>query len=46
MPVAAGWVFDETGSYEIVLWVGAGLLIAASMVFLTVQKPVHNQPVA
>jgi len=46
MPVAAGWVFDETGSYEIVLWVGAGLLIAASMVFLTVKKPVHKEPVA
>jgi nitrate/nitrite transporter NarK len=44
MPVAAGWVKDETGSYEIVLWVGAGLLVAASMVFLTVQKPVRKQP--
>jgi hypothetical protein len=29
-----------------VLWVGAGLLIAASMVFLTVKKPVHKEPVA
>ncbi|NQW20275.1 MAG: MFS transporter, partial [Chloroflexi bacterium] len=41
MPVAAGWIKDETGSYEIVLLVGAGLLIAASMVFLTIRKPVH-----
>jgi MFS family permease len=41
MPVAAGWVKDETGSYEIVLWVGAGLLLAASTVFLTIKKPVH-----
>lgn len=45
MPVAAGWVKDETGSYEIVLWVGAGLLIAAAIVFLTIQKPVHASPV-
>lgn len=42
MPVAAGWVKDETGSYEIVLWVGSGLLIAAAMVFLTIKKPVHE----
>lgn len=44
MPVAAGWVKDETGSYEIVLWVGAGLLVAASTVFLTIKKPVHERP--
>ena len=46
-PVAAGWVKDETGSYEIVLWVGAGLLVAAAFVFLSVKKPVRSsRPVA
>jgi nitrate/nitrite transporter NarK len=44
MPVLAGWVKDETGSYEIVLWVGAGLLICASFVFLTLREPAHGQP--
>jgi nitrate/nitrite transporter NarK len=39
MPITAGWVFDVTGSYEIVLWVGSGLLIAAAMVFLSIKKP-------
>ncbi len=42
MPITAGWVFDVTDSYEIVLWVGAGLLIAAAMVFLSIKKPVHQ----
>jgi MFS family permease len=41
MPITAGWVYDETGSYEIVLWVGAGLMIAAALVFLSIRKPVH-----
>jgi MFS family permease len=41
-PVAAGWVKDETGSYEIVLWAGAGLLIAAALVFLSVKKPTRQ----
>jgi len=45
MPIAAGWVKDETGSYAIVLWVGAGLLIGASLVFLTIKKPVHQPQV-
>lgn len=42
MPITAGWVFDETGSYEIVLWVGSGLLVAAAFVFLSIRKPVHQ----
>jgi MFS family permease len=42
MPIAAGWVFDETGSYKIVMWVGSGLLVAASLTFLTIKKPVHQ----
>ncbi|MDP6667221.1 MAG: MFS transporter [Dehalococcoidia bacterium] len=41
-PVAAGWVKDETDSYEIVLWVGAGLLIAAAFTFLSIKKPTHG----
>ncbi|MCX8277624.1 MAG: MFS transporter [Dehalococcoidia bacterium] len=42
MPITAGWVYDETGSYEIVLWVGAGLLVAAALVFLSIRKPVRQ----
>ncbi|MEE8046346.1 MAG: MFS transporter [Dehalococcoidia bacterium] len=42
MPITAGWVYDKTGSYEIVLWAGAALMIAASLVFLTIRKPVHQ----
>lgn len=40
-PVAAGWVKDETGSYQIVLWVGTGLLVAAAFTFLSIKKPTH-----
>ncbi|MDA1280051.1 MAG: MFS transporter [Chloroflexi bacterium] len=42
MPIAAGWVKDETGSYQIVLLVGTGLLIAAAFTFLTIKKPEHT----
>ena len=42
MPITAGWVYDETGSYEIVLWVGSGLLIAAAFVFLSIRNPVRQ----
>lgn len=42
MPVAAGWVKDETGSYQIVLWVGAGLLVAAAFTFLSIKNPTHK----
>jgi MFS family permease len=41
-PVAAGWVKDTTGSYEIVLFVGAGLLIGAAFTFLSIKKPTHE----
>ena len=41
-PVAAGWIKDETGSYEIVLLSGTGLLIAAALTFLTIKKPTHS----
>ncbi|MCZ6539105.1 MAG: MFS transporter [Chloroflexi bacterium] len=42
MPVAAGWVKDETGSYQIVLWVGTGLLVAAAFTFLAVKQPTRR----
>ena len=41
MPITAGWVYDQTGSYEIVLWAGAGLMVAAALVFVSIRKPVH-----
>ena len=41
-PVAAGWIKDETGSYEIVLLSGAVLLIAAAFTFLSIKKPTHS----
>ena len=41
-PVAAGWIKDETGSYEIVLLGGAVLLIAAAFTFLSIKKPTHS----
>jgi nitrate/nitrite transporter NarK len=40
-PVAAGWIKDETGSYEIVLLSGTVLLIAAALTFLLIKKPTH-----
>ena len=41
-PVAAGWIKDETGSYEIVLLSGTVLLIAAALTFLLIKKPTHS----
>ena len=41
-PVAAGWVFDETGSYDIVLLTGGGLFFAAAIVFFSLQAPVRD----
>lgn len=41
-PVAAGWIKDETGSYEIVLLSGTALLIAAALTFLLIKKPTHS----
>ena len=42
-PVLAGWVFDETGSYKIVLIAGGVLLLAAAGVFLLLKKPEHSR---
>ena len=41
-PVAAGWIFDKTGSYEIVLLTGGGLFFAAAIVFFLLQAPVRD----
>ncbi|NQW17165.1 MAG: MFS transporter [Chloroflexi bacterium] len=41
-PVAAGWVFDKTGSYEYVLLTGGGLFFAAAIVFFSLQAPVRD----
>ena len=42
-PVAAGWVYDQTASYESVLYVGAGLMLAAAVVFLALQPAVKRR---
>ncbi len=42
MPILAGWVKDETGSYELVLIAGGVIMIAAALTFLTIRKPVHT----
>ena len=42
-PVLAGWVFDRTGSYEIVLIAGGALMLGAAAVFLVLKKPVQNR---
>jgi len=42
MPILAGWVKDETGSYELVLIAGGVLMIAAALTFLAIRKPVHT----
>jgi MFS family permease len=41
-PVAAGWIFDKTESYEIVLLTGGGLFFAAAIVFFSLQAPVRD----
>ncbi len=46
MPVAAGKIFDETGSYRIVLIAGAALLIVAAFTFLSIKRPTRVLPVA
>ena len=42
-PVAAGWAFDQTGSYQVDLYVGAGLMMLAAIVFLALQSVVKRR---
>ncbi len=43
-PVAAGLVYDNTGSYNYALVGGAGLFIAAAFIFLLLKRPVRAVP--
>jgi MFS family permease len=45
-PVAAGLVYDNTGSYNYALMGGAGLFIAAAFTFLLLRRPVRRSPLA
>ena len=42
-PVAAGWAFDQTDSYQVVLYVGAALMMLAAVVFLALQSVVKQR---
>ncbi|MCH8222999.1 MAG: MFS transporter [Chloroflexi bacterium] len=41
-PVGAGWIFDETGSYQIVLLTGGVLFFLAAIVFFHLRAPVRE----
>jgi MFS family permease len=38
-PIYAGWVFDRTGSYDIVLFTFAGVLVIAASFFVFLRHP-------
>ncbi len=38
-PIYAGWIFDRTGSYHIVLWTFAGILVIAAFFFVLLRHP-------
>ena len=38
-PVLAGFVYDQTKSYEILIWASAALLLVASLLYAMVRKP-------
>jgi MFS family permease len=38
-PVAAGFVYDRTQSYEILIWSSAALLLVASAFYAMVRRP-------
>jgi hypothetical protein len=44
-PVAAGYVFDKTESYELVLIPGAFLFFLASIVFFFLQAPTRTNAI-
>ena len=41
--VAAGWAYDQTDSYHVVLYVGAALMMLAAIVFLALQSVVKRR---
>lgn len=41
-PILFGLSFDLTGNYDLILWVGAGLCVLASILALIVPLPVHE----
>lgn len=41
-PVGAGWIFDETGSYQIVLLTGGVLFFMAAFVFFHLHAPIKE----
>ena len=41
-PVGAGWIFDKTGSYQIVLLTGGVLFFLAAFVFFHLRAPVRE----
>jgi len=38
-PVLAGFVYDQTKSYEILIWASAALLLVASLLYAMVRRP-------
>ena len=42
-PVAAGWSYDQTDSYQVVLYVGAALMMLAAVVFSALQSVVKRR---
>ena len=41
-PPAAGYVFDATGSYRLIWWVGISLMLLGAVVLLTTAKPLKK----
>ena len=39
MPVLAGYIFDRTDSYTIVIWIFIGMYVAGTLIFALIQKP-------
>jgi cyanate permease len=39
MPVLAGYIFDRTDSYTIVIWIFIGMYVIGTLIFALIQKP-------
>ena len=39
MPVLAGYIFDRTNSYTIVIWIFIGMYVTGTLIFALIQKP-------